>query len=410
MAYQGMAIGKASAAIAVVVLVTIAAIGIVLLVPQASTNSATSTPTLVSTSIVVSTGPVPSVSSAEIANITVTRTPLFVPGGMELDSNTSTIYVGDGTDNLTVVDASTHKAIETITLPGSPADGWGPIAVDSESNMIYVSTWGCTNEANVSNSCQGYSSIPPWGIVEIDGLDNKIVGRIPVSVDLLTVDSSTGILYGTTGTILLAIDERSGSIIGNLSLGASPQSIAADAKTNMVYVDGCKQSSLGCIGGELLGIGGAHDDVKFTVPLDDNFLSNVVVDPNTNTVYTLGTQENATLYSIDGTSGTIRYASAIAPCGADAGGVTLAMNTASNQLYFVSNSYFAVIDATTGRIVNMLSSPGTWDVAVSPDGSNVYLAIEAGNQQFGYILVIPSAMGESYVNLTTLAGGGGCAP
>jgi hypothetical protein len=410
MAYQGMAIGKTTAVIAVIVLVTVAAIGIVLLVPQASTNSATSTPTMVSTSTAVSTGPVPSVSNVEVANVTVTQTPLFVPGGMAIDSNTSAIYVSDGTDNLTVVDASTYTAVDTITLPGSPDYGWGPIAIDSESNMIYVSTWGCTNEANVSNSCVPYGSMPTWGIVEIDGHNNTIVGKIPVTVDLLTVDSSTGILYGTVGNDLLAIDEHSGSVIGNLSLGASPQSIAVDAKTNMVYVDGCKQPSLGCIGGELLGIGGAHDDVQFTVPLNVDFLSNVVVDANTNTVYLLGTSENATLYSIDGTSGAVGYASAIAPCGADAGGVTLAMNTASNQLYFVSNSYFAVIDATTGRIVNMLSSPGTWDVAVSPDGSNVYLAIEAGNEQFGYLLVIPSTTGENYVNLTTLAGHGGCLP
>jgi DNA-binding beta-propeller fold protein YncE len=148
--------------------------------------------------------------------------------------------------------------------------------------------------------------------------------------------------------------------------------------------------------------------LQFTVPLNVNFLSNVVVDPETNTVYILGTLENVTLYSIDATSGAIRYASALAPCGAGAG--TLAVNTASNQLYFVSNAYFAVIDATERRIVNMLSSPGTWGVAVSPDGSYAYLAIEAGNEQFGYLLVIPSTTGGSYVNLTTLAEGGGCLP
>jgi YVTN family beta-propeller protein len=252
MAYQGVAIGKTAAAIAVVVLVTVAAIGIVLLVPHVTTNSATSTPTVVSTQTLVSTGPVPSVSDVEIANVTVARTPFFIPGGMAIDSKTNTIYVADGTDNLTVVDASTHTAIDTITLPGSPVQGWGPIAIDSETNVIYVSTWGCTNEANVSNSCQGYSSLPAWGIVEIDGQNNKIVGKIPVSVDLLTVDSSTGILYGTNGSNLLAIDEHSGSIMDNLSLHASLQSIAVDAKAGMVYVAACKQSSLGCMGGEVL--------------------------------------------------------------------------------------------------------------------------------------------------------------
>jgi hypothetical protein len=131
-----------------------------------------------------------------------------------------------------------------------------------------------------------------------------------------------------------------------------------------------------------------------------NFLTNLVVDSATDTVYTLGTEANLTLYSIDGSSGAIRYASAIGPCGS--GAEVLTINPASDQLYFISYSYFVVIDAASGSIVSMLSSSGAQGILVSPNGLYAYLAMEARSQQFGYLLVIPSATNGNYVNIGLL--------
>lgn len=395
MARQERAAGKAGLAFAVVVLMTVGAIGVVFEVPHYTTVARTSESTAVST------GHVPSVSSVEIANVTIARDPYFYPSNMAVDANTSRIYVLDGTDNVTVVDAQNYTAIGRIVLPGSPSSG---MAFDSKSNMIFVSTWGCTNEVNVSNSCETYTVWPNGGIVEIDGNNDTIVGEIPITVDLLTVDPITGVLYGTpdsnSGSNLLAIDGQTGSLIANISLGAYAQSIALDSKTDVVYVSTCK-GILGCGGGEVLGINGAALHlVQFVVPLNVNFVTNLVVDAATDTVYILGTQANLTLYSIDGSSGAILYASAIGPCGT--GAEVLTINPTFDQLYFVSDSYFVVIDAASGSIVNMLSSSGAQNVVASPNGLYAYLAMEVGSQQFGYLLVIPSAINGSYVNISLL--------
>jgi hypothetical protein len=244
------ATGEAGLAFAVVVLVTVAAIGLVLDTPHYPTVARTSEST------VASTGPVPSVSSIELANVTVARNPYFYPDDMSIDANTSRIYVSDGTNNVTVVDAQNYTAIGRIVLPGSPSSG---MAFDSKSNTIFVSTWACTNESNVTNSCESYTFWPNGGIVEIDGNNDTIVGKIPIMVDSLIVDPITGVLYGTsdgnTASNLLAINGYTGSLIANVSLGAWAQSIAMDSKTNVVYVSTCK-GILGCGGGEILGING----------------------------------------------------------------------------------------------------------------------------------------------------------
>ena len=44
---------------------------------------------------------------------------------------------------LTVLDASTHSEMGTITLPGTAQSG---VAVDTTSNIVYVPVAGCTNE------------------------------------------------------------------------------------------------------------------------------------------------------------------------------------------------------------------------------------------------------------------------
>jgi DNA-binding beta-propeller fold protein YncE len=368
------------------------------LVPRSSPSHTTST------SAAVSTGPIPSASSFEVANVTVTRNPYFWPQGIAIDAKTSTIYVPDGTDNVTVVNASTYNVVGTITLPGSPRSG---IAIDPETNMVYVSAYGCTDENNVSNNCQEYTDWPNAGIVEINGSNDSIVGEIPVGVDYLAVNPSTGILYGATGEHLLSIDEHTGAIIANTSLGGQIANIAVNVKINMVYAATCKILSLNCEGPEFLGIDGLSHKVRFSIPKD---FEDIAVDPSADTVYATAIDENLTLLSINGGSGAMQYSSSIAACGVGAGGMTVAYNAASNQVYITASNYLLAVDAATGRAVNMLSAPGAVSVAVSPDGVDVYLAMEAQSEKFGYLFVLPSATGESYVNSGALQPSGGCSP
>lgn len=338
---------------------------------------------------------VSSMSCVAVANITINGYPNVVA----VNQNTNKIYVSDLFNNtLTVVDASTYAVIDTIVLPGTS----GSVVVDTRSNMVFVPVFGCTNEVNVTNSCNSNGgSTLKGGIIEIDGNTDSIVGEIPISVDWFVVDSNKGTMYGinwdlgfgsNSSASLLAIDERSGSVIANTSLSAFPLGLAVNTKTDMVYVAACKQISREYCGAKLLLVNGTSHDIQSVVPLsfwELNF--NVVVDPTTNTVYAMGAGPNLALVSIGGTTGKIRYSSAI--CSSCGGGGTLALNTVSNQIYvsFNTQQFFIAISGSTGKIVKMLSTPeGIQYVAFNPNTLQTYVTMEAQNEKVGYLLIIPS--------------------
>jgi DNA-binding beta-propeller fold protein YncE len=208
----------------------------------------------------------------------------------------------------------------------------------------------------------------------------------------------------------LAIDSRKGSVIANTSLGAYPLSLAVDSDTNMVYVGACEQISLPCIGAEMLSVNGTSHEVQSVVPLNFDALNfNVVVDQATNTVYIMGEDgSNLVLASIDGVSGAVKYLSALGASCAGAGGGTLAINTASDQVVasFDGQEFLLFIDGPSGRIVNMVNaSRGVYDVAFNPSNSQAYLTMEAQREGFGYLLVLPATMNQSYVDSSLLPGG-----
>lgn len=370
---------------------------------------------LLSGSPSISNGAPPSISNVALAKVTISG----YPGEIAVDLGTNRIYVSDLFANkLTVINASTYEVEGSITLPGTPLFD---IAVDQEGNMVYVPMSGCTNEVNASNSCDSSTGgTLPGGIVVIDGRTDTIVGEFPVGVDRLTVNPNTGTLYGVTGSLnwgsnssaigfLLTIDGRTGSVIANTSLGAYPLSVAVDEDTNMVYIGACKQISLPCIGAEVLSVNGTSHAVTSVVPLNFDALNfNVVVDPVTNTVYTMGEESSLTLVSIDGTSGAIKYLSDIGGSCAGAGGGTLALNTASDQVYvtFDGQQLLLSIDGSSGAIDNMVNaSGGIQSVAFNPNDGRIYVTMEAQNENVGYLLVLPGTMSQSYVDNSLLPTG-----
>jgi len=359
----------------------------------------------------------PHISGVALANITVSG----YPSEVAVNPTMNRIYVSDLFANkLTVIDASTHAVTDTITLPGTVK--WG-IAVDPKSSMVYVPVYGCTNMLDVSNSCNSNSTGARSGtIAEIDARSDSVVGEIPLNVDRLTIDASTSTLFGTYGSpgfgslsnhssgFLLAIDERSGSIIANTTLNAYPLSVAVNAETDMVYVGACRQVSLACIGAEVLVINGTSHTVQTKVPL--NFASlnfNVIVDRATNTAYTMG-EDGATLrvVAIDGATGQVRYSSAIGSSCAGAGGGAIALNAASGQVYAVFNGqdFLLLINGSTGKVVNMLSTVGNGQFAAfNPATDQAYVTMEAPRGGTGYLLILPGTLNESFVNSSLLQRG-----
>ena len=353
-----------------------------------------------------SSGALLSISDVAVASVALGG----YPSDIAVNANTSRIYVSDLFANkLTVVDASAYTVIATITLPGTPQSG---IAVDPKTDMVYVPVYGCVNEANVSNSCDSSSgSTRRGGIIQIDGRTNAVVGEFPIDVGRLTIDPNTGVLYGASSAnvgpnangsgYLLAIDDRTGSILANTSLGAIPLSLAVDAGTNMVYIGACKAIPLPCEGAEVLAINGTSHVVRSVTPLEFDALNfNVVVDQATGTVYTMGLGSNMTFVAIDGASGGIRYSSALAGSCAGAGGGNLAVDMASDQAFasFYGQQFLLFVDGSTGRIVNMVNaSAGVYDVAFNPGTNQVYVTTG------GSLMILPGALSQNYVDSSLLS-------
>ena len=85
------------------------------------------------------------------------------------------------------------------------------------------------------------------------------------------------------------------------------------------------------------------------------------------------------------------------------------MNAVNDQIYvaFNSQSYFLVIDAGTGHIVSMFSTEnGLQYVAFNSGNLQVYVTGETQHGNTGFLVVLPSSVGEGYVNYSLIADSG----
>jgi len=194
-------------------------------------------------------------------------------------------------------------------------------------------------------------------------------------VILRAIDSTTGTLYeiqecpNPRGTVLsqelpncgflTSYDLKSGSLIANVSLGLPTYSIAVNPETNMMYVLGGSMLSY-----EFLIINGTNNTIQSVTPLDLISTPVLQADPNTNTVFALGSNQSSTvIIALNGTSGRIIYSSGIgSACSVDSN--RYYVNPVTNQIYAtvynntLSTNYFLIVNASSGRLVNMFSTQG----------------------------------------------------
>jgi len=338
----------------------------------------------------------PNASTIEIANVTVSQYHVFTaPQHIAVDANSSTIYLASTTSNLTVIDASTYAVIGRIALPGIPGND---IAVDTRTNVVYVPVLTCINGTGGISNCEGGRQVRE--VAEIDGINNTVIGELPIAFSGVTIDSSSGVLYASHNGYLLGYNAQSGPLVANVSVGAQVESVAVNARTDMIYVETCNDSPF-CDDGKIIGVNGSSDKIQFSIPIAYTQVGNLVVDPTTDTVYALGIIPGVELLSIDGASGTIRYLSILAGCDVYSGTeLILVFDPTLNQVYVISNAFMIAIDAGTGHDAYVLNVPGALSGAVSPDGLEIYLAMgpaSLANIDTGYLLVIPGMANESYV-------------
>ncbi|HYC11280.1 MAG TPA: hypothetical protein VEC02_01270 [Nitrososphaerales archaeon] len=333
--------------------------------------------------------PIP-VANVETANITIGGT----PGVIAVNPDSGRIYVEDDySRNLTVVDASTHSLVATVTLPAMSDRG---IAIDYHANMVYVLVEG--------------------GIAEVNGSTNKVAGELQVDLvpGALAYDPAARVIYGATARqiaannysgSLLGFDVRTGSLVANISLGFWAWDLAIDPLTHMVYAVGCTNSFL-CFS-EASFVNGTSRSVVNTLNLGADAIPTVAVNPKTNVVYLSGV---AQLMALNGTNGKTIYEVNPQTCVFS----DMSIIQSSDQVLATSfdYNYVLVYDGASGVLVNMYSLTkvpsfgyfGVQDLAFNPNTGEVYVTIST------QLLAFHSVAATGNVNSTLVYPGQYCPP
>ena len=353
----------------------------------------------------VTTSPIPSLASIELSNLTLSE----YAAEVALNPNTNLLYVSDlFTNNITVVNVTTHAVVTRIELPGTPVS---TIVVDPSRNTIYVSVYGCVNDPNVSNSCKSanFSTYQNEGIVRINASSNKIIDEIHVNVGDIGLDPNTNTLWGLCAESLCAINASSDSLIANISLHASSVGFALDPKVNRVYVAACTSMMLACGGAEILGFSENTYELVTNTSLPDFDAVNfgLTVDPASDKVYIVGlSSQNMTLVSIDGRTGEILYLSELGSSCSGAGGGTLVFDNVTNEIVvpFASQQYLLFINATDGQIADMVAAGlGVQYAYFNSNTQQIYLTENSS------LLFLSTSFKQRYVD-TSLLQSGICLP
>lgn len=366
---------------------------------QTEVTTTTSTSTIVSASTVTSQKTVTSSTTVEKTVTSVLTSTVFGGrpingtdveianttdvGGLAIAVNAAAgvVYVL-GTSSLAVVNATTHSVIANVALPGNNTGGiiHAGLAVDLGTGTVYASVQG--------------------EVVEVNGSTNTVVGEIPLNLGTLAFDYATHMLWGTDiqAGSLVGVDVKTGSIVANASLGFSPEDVALNPWTDMVYADGCSNSFV--CGSEVAIVNGTSGTIATTVDLRWGSYPMMTMNPSTNVLYVAG---GAQLVALNGTDGQVVFSSNPQTCSPF---LDMAIIPSSNQVLMVPQNYnfLLVYNGTTGALVNMYSlSGGASGVAYSPKTDELYIAN-------GDLLSLHDVLETGNVNATLIGAGQACLP
>jgi hypothetical protein len=328
------------------------------------------------TSTTVYGSPVP-LSSVQTADVTVGGS----PNTIAVNPSTDRIYVVGGSTSLVVIDALSHAVIARVTLPASSNSG---VAVDTNSNMVYVAVQG--------------------GVVVIDGSTNTIVKEFPIGFGYRSIafDSSTHILYGSEEMVpydLLGVDGRTGAIVANISLGYWANDIIVNPSINMIYAVGCNGFGLVC-GSEVSVINGTSKTVVNQVALGSDYYATATIDPRAGFVYVSG---NSRLVELD-RLGSMVYDSYPETCGPFVG---MSVDSSLSQVLLAPQNYpyLLAYDREYGNLVNMYSLPSAPQyVAYNSNTNETYVIVSES------LLAFHDVASTGHLNATLIGSDQNCLP
>lgn len=335
----------------------------------------------------------------------------YPPNFLAFDPNSSLIYVSGGPSNLvTIVNARTHDVTGTFAVPGIYA---GPVSVDPRTNNLLV--W--VDTCDVSN--HNISTCDPNDIKVnadlLNGTTYQTIREFPVADGAFAVDFTTENLYvvrncpNPEGSVLFpdfancgflySYDLDSGVLTSNVSLKEPSYVIAVNPRTNAVYTVATDQVS----DYQFLIINGTTNKVEANTSASfQDSTPQLQVNVNTDTVFALGANGSVIIASFNGTTGRIIYSAPIVSgCSVDSN--RFYVNQVTNEIYGFGYTkqanYFLIINASDGRLLNMLSmqehvyEDSTYDFAQN----EIYLLLD------GQLDAIPSQMTQTYTNASLLS-------
>ncbi|HMK82581.1 MAG TPA: hypothetical protein VK503_02590 [Candidatus Bathyarchaeia archaeon] len=334
------------------------------------TMSTTNAETFTVTSTLTLVTPVP-ITSLETANVSVGGS----PDTIAVNPDTGRIYISGESNILTVIDATSYNIIANITLPASSD---GAIAIDNETNTIFV--------------------LLQNGIAEINGSTNQIIRELPLAFGYrsMAYDSSTDTIYGSSlGSYLVGADAQTGAITANLSIGYGAD-ILVNSQTNLIYAVGCNESGLACNSMVSI-VNGTNAKLVNQTDLGSPYYATAALDGSSGLLYVSGDEELVELNSI----GNVIYNSYPETCGPF---ISMTVSPTLGQIIMAPQNYdyILVYNEQFGNLINMYSLPSPAQYVAFNTSTNETYAIISDT------LVAFHSIGSGYLNSNLIGVDGFC--
>jgi YVTN family beta-propeller protein len=289
------------------------------------------------------------------------------PSIVAVNPNTNTIYVASyDSSTVSVIDGTTNSLMGSINVGGAPSD----VAVNPNTNTIYVAS-----SDPDTFSVSGTVSV-------ISGTTNRVVRNITMdgsSPTSVAVNPTTNTIYVASydSNITSVIDGKTNRVVKNITMdGSPPTSVAVNNATNTIYVASYDSSTVSVIDGT------TTNRVVRNITMDSSPPSDVAVNPNTNTIY-VASYDSSTVSVIDGTiTNGMRISGSTSGLESEEIAVLsrpsdVVVNPNTNTIYVVESgsNTVSVISGTTNRVVDRIdvgSTPGY--IAVNPNTNTIYVA------------------------------------
>ena len=282
-------------------------------------------------------------------------------------------YTGTGCITTTTSTASPGSplpisSVETanISIGGSPRT----IAIDPNTNRVYVADFFYNN------------------LTVVDATTNSVVARVALPADDnngIAVDPNTNMVYVLVEGGVAEVNGTTNKVVGELHLDFGAGSMAYDPSNHLIY------GSNGAGNGSLIGVDVLTGDVVWNASLG-YWANSVTVDPQTNVVFAVGCYQDfvcdSVASAVNGTNGMIL--NKITLGNDDYPRVT--MNLVTHVAYVSGSAQLVALNGTTGKIVFDVNSMacGPLDSMAADPSSNQLLAVSL---DYNYILAYDGTSG-----------------